>query len=310
MLSFSPSYIKAYENGDLLCKSEKAHKLLGNCNLCPRRCNVDRTKNEPGVCKTGVLAKVASYNAHFGEEAPLVGQNGSGTIFFSNCNLLCSFCQNYDISHEGWGREVTTAQLAEIMIQLQNSGCHNINFVTPSHIVPQLLSALIIAIEKGLKIPLVYNTSGYDRVHTLKLLEGVVDIYMPDFKFWDPDVARQTCNAGDYPEVARKALLEMHRQVGNLYIDADGLARRGVLVRHLVMPQNMAGTRDVMQFIARKISPDTYVNIMSQYRPCGRAADIDALDATIGVQEFKKAVEIAKDMGLTRLDGRPPFTRP
>lgn len=304
MPSCSPVYLKAYENGDLLRKSNAADNILRNCNLCPRHCNIDRSNDDLGICKTGQTAKVASFNAHFGEESPLVGQNGSGTIFFSHCNLLCSFCQNYDISHGGWGRKVTAQQLAGIMVQLQEMGCHNINFVTPSHVVPQILSALIIAVESGLNIPLVYNTSGYDRVQTLKLLEGIVDIYMPDFKFWNPAAAKQTCKAEDYPEVARAALLEMHRQVGDLCIDADALACRGVLVRHLVMPEDMAGTRNIMDFIATKISPDTYVNIMSQYRPCGRAAQTEALNRTIGTDEFKQAVEYAKDAGLTRLDGR------
>lgn len=306
MPSLSPAYLTAYENGELLSKSTEADALLANCNLCPRCCNVDRTKNELGVCGTGYLAEVASYNAHFGEEVPLVGRNGSGTIFFSHCNLLCNFCQNYDISHQGWGQATSSHQLAEIMIQLQNAGCHNINFVTPSHVVPQILSALIIAAEKGLNIPLVYNTSGYDRVRTLKLLEGVIDIYMPDFKFWDSAVAQATCNAKDYPEVVKKALTEMHRQVGDLYIDAGGLARRGLLVRHLVMPRNMAGTRDVMQFIFSRISPDTYVNIMSQYRPCGRAAEIESLKTAVSAAEFRQAIEIAKEVGINRLDGRPP----
>ena len=309
MSLFSPYYLTAYENGDLFQKTKKANKALQNCNLCPRRCHVDRTKEDLGICKTGRLAKVASYNAHFGEEAPLVGQNGSGTIFFSHCNLLCNFCQNHDISHKGWGEEVTTEQLAKIMLNLQNMGCHNINLVTPSHVVPQILSALITAIENGLNLPLVYNTSGYDCVHTLKLLDGLVDIYMPDFKFWDPKVAKLTCGVEDYPQVAQKALLEMHRQVGDLYIEKDGIAHKGLLVRHLVMPENLAGTRNIMEFIAKKISSNTYVNIMSQYRPCGQARNMKELNTIVKPKEFRQALKEAKTIGITRLDGRHPIFR-
>ncbi len=305
----SPVYLKSYKDGTLQDKAKTAAAALKNCELCPRRCLVDRSTNELGTCRTGASAKVASYNAHFGEEAPLVGENGSGTIFFSHCNLLCNFCQNYDISHGGWGEEVSPSRLAAVMLQLQGMGCHNINLVTPSHVVPQILAALIIAIGKGLHLPLVYNSSGYDRVKTLKLLDGVVDIYMPDFKFWDPDVAEQTCCARDYPHVARKALCEMHAQVGDLYIDSQGVARRGLLVRHLVMPQNLGGTRQVLEFIAQKISPNTYLNIMSQYRPCGDAYKIAALKSPVGTKEFRQAIEDAKELGFRRIDGRASIFR-
>lgn len=305
----SPVYLKTYANKELHKKVQIANEKLRRCTLCPRHCKVDRSRNELGSCHTGIHAKVASFNPHFGEEAPLVGEHGSGTIFFSNCNLLCNFCQNYEISHEGWGEEVTASQLAEIMLRLQQMGCHNINLVTPSHVVPQILSALIPAIEGGLYLPLVYNSGGYDRVETLNLLDGVIDIYMPDFKFWDPCAAKQTCNASDYPQVAQKALLEMHRQVGELCIDADGLARRGLLVRHLVMPHDMAGTRDVLTFIAHNISTDTYINLMSQYRPCGKAFEMEALNSTVGVAEFKQAINDAKAIGFSRIDGRAPIFR-
>ena len=308
MSTFTPAYIKAYEAGILFRKTEQANKALSYCNLCPRRCNVDRLKGELGFCKTGQLSIIASCNAHFGEEAPLVGQNGSGTIFFSHCNLRCNFCQNYDISHEGWGREVTAEQLAEMMLHLQNRGCHNINLVTPSHVVPQILCALTIAIKNGLKLPIVFNTSGYDRIHTLKLLDGVVDIYMPDFKFWDSDVAKRTCDAEDYPKVVQRSLLEMHRQVGDLRIDSDGITRRGLLIRHLVMPNNLAGSRNIMKFIVEKISPNTYVNVMSQYRPCGQASKINDLNTSIHPKEFKQVIEDAKKIGITRIDGRYPFS--
>ena len=276
--------------------------MLSRCTLCPRGCNVDRLSGDTGICNTQDEAMVSSYNPHFGEEAPLVGKNGSGTIFFTHCNLLCNFCQNYDISHEGHGQVVDDEQLAQMMLQLQNIGCHNINFVTPSHVVVQILSALEIAVDHGLSVPLVYNTGGYDKVETLKLLDGVFDIYMPDFKFWDSDIAQKTGNAGDYPEIARTAFVEMHRQVGDLVIDENGIAQRGLLVRHLVLPEDLAGTGSVMHFLVRDISPNTYVNIMSQYRPCGRASEIKELARSVSDTEYQKAVEAAKDEGITRLD--------
>ena len=275
---------------------------MGSCDLCPRQCHVNRLEGETGVCNTGQRAWISSFNAHFGEEAPLVGRNGSGTIFFTHCNLLCIFCQNFDISHEGHGQKVTDDQLASVMLSLQKQGCHNINFVTPSHVVPQILSAVNIAAQNGLAVPLVYNSSGYDSVETLKLLEGVIDIYMPDFKFWNPEVSAQACDAEDYPEVARRALLEMHRQVGDLVTDADGIAERGLLVRHLVLPQEMAGTRNVMRFIATELSTNTYVNIMAQYRPCGRAAEMPELATRPSQDELDSAVHAAKEEGILRLD--------
>jgi putative pyruvate formate lyase activating enzyme len=231
-----------------------------------------------------------------------VGQKGSGTIFFTHCNLLCNFCQNFDISHQGIGQPVSHRELADIMLRLQRSGCHNINLVTPSHVVPQILSALEIAVNEGLNIPLIYNSSGYDQVKTLKLLKGIVDIYMPDFKFWDPNVAEITCDATDYPEVARQAIQEMHAQVGDLKVDENGLALKGVLLRHLVLPDGLAGTREIMEFIARHVSPNTYVNIMPQYRPCGQAARMKALARPIRRLEYEKALQEAADMGIYRLD--------
>ena len=245
---------------------------------------------------------MSSYNPHFGEEDPLVGTHGSGTIFFTHCNLLCLFCQNFDISHQGTGRQISDDELAGLMLDLQNQGCHNINFVTPSHVVPQILSAVETAVPRGLSIPLVFNTGGYDRITTLKLLDGVIDIYLPDFKFWDSHVAEMTCQAGDYPKVAQKALVEMYRQVGGLQLDDAGVARRGLLIRHLVLPNGLAGTREVMRFIARHISPDSYVNIMSQYRPSGRAAETKGLDFHLPAKEYHLAVEDSKREGITRLD--------
>ena len=302
MTAFEPAYIRAYEKGVLQKRAAKAAGLLKACILCPRKCGVDRLDGETGFCKTGQLAWVSSYSPHFGEEAPLVGTHGSGTIFFTHCNLLCLFCQNFDISHQGQGQEVTYNELASLMLALQNQGCHNINFVTPSHVVPQILAALEIAIERGLNVPLVFNSGGYDRVATLKLLDGIVDIYMPDFKFWDPQVAEASCQAPDYPEVARRALAEMHRQVGDLQIDDDGIGRRGLLIRHLVLPRGLAGTREVMRFIARSISPSSYVNVMSQYRPCGRAAELQGLESHLSVEDYRLAVQAAEAEGISRLD--------
>ena len=301
-MSYSPVYIETYKKGFLKYKIKQAYKLLENCFLCPRKCGVNRLRNEKGICKTGKKAIVSSYNAHFGEEAPLVGKYGSGTIFFTNCNLLCIFCQNYDISHEGNGYEVTDKELAGMMLKLQNNGCHNINFVTPSHVVPQILSALEIAVEAGLSIPLIYNSGGYDNVGTLKILEGVFDIYMPDFKFWDSEIAELVCNASDYPNVVRKAISEMYRQVGDLMVDRTGIARRGLLIRHLVLPNNQAGTKEVAEFISDNISKNTYINVMSQYRPCGKAYEKEELSNYLARNEFEDALIAAKEAGLFRFD--------
>ena len=300
MAAFQPAYIETKEKGLLRDKISEARALLKSCEICPRACGVDRLSGELGECSTGEEALVSSFNPHFGEEPPLVGAFGSGTIFFSHCNLKCNFCQNYEISHEGSGDECGLGQLAGMMLILQNNGCHNINFVTPTHVMPQILPALDMAIDGGLRIPLVYNSSGYDNVETLKLLEGVIDIYMPDFKFWDPAVAEQTCNAPDYPEVAQKAVAEMHRQVGDLQVDENGIATRGLLLRHLVMPSGMAGTPEVMSFIANHVSKNTFVNIMDQYRPCGKAYEVKGLGEAVSGAEFSKAVQEAKDAGITR----------
>nr|WP_319494953.1 radical SAM protein [uncultured Desulfobacter sp.] len=300
MTVFQPAYIKTKEKGQLREKISQARQLLKSCEICPRACKVDRFSGELGECATGDEAMVASFNPHFGEEPPLVGAFGSGTIFFSHCNLKCNFCQNYDISHNGDGDECGLGQLAGMMLILQNNGCHNINLVTPTHVVPQILSALDMAIDGGLRIPLVYNSSGYDKVETLKLLEGIVDIYMPDFKFWDPAVAQQTCNAPDYPEVAQKAVSEMYRQVGDLQVDENGIATRGLVLRHLVMPGGMAGTQAVMSFIADHISKNTYVNLMDQYRPCGKAHEVKGLETPVSETEFNQAVQEAKEAGISR----------
>jgi putative pyruvate formate lyase activating enzyme len=299
-----PSYIQAYKTGLLKDRAAMFTDALRDCTLCPRECHADRLSGDLGICKTGALAVVSSYMPHFGEESPISGTRGSGTIFFTHCNLLCNFCQNFDISHEGRGQPVTPRELADMMLTLQAIGCHNINFVTPTHVVPQILQALVPAIEDGLSIPLVYNSGGYDRVSTLQQLEGIVDVYMPDFKFWDPDIAADICDAQDYPGIAKEAVREMHRQVGDLKINAAGIAEKGLLIRHLVMPHGLAGTRRIMEFLAREVSPDTYVNIMPQYRPCGKAWENPLLERPIEMFEFRTAVQDAMDAGLSRLDRR------
>ncbi len=297
---FTPAYLEAHNTGALSRKANKSAALLENCTLCPRQCLVNRAAGETGICHTGKNARVSSIHAHFGEEPPLVGTHGSGTIFFTGCNLMCNFCQNWDISHEGYGQEVSDRELAEMMLALQENGCHNINFVTPSHVVPQILSAIEKAAQKGLNLPLVYNSSGYDRAETLAMIDGIIDIYMPDFKFWDENTAEMTCDARDYPETARTALAEMHRQVGDLVISKDGLAHRGLLVRHLVIPEDIAGTRQIMRFIARRISKNTYVNVMSQYRPAGRAQDVPALSRPLSASEYRQALAVAREEGIVR----------
>ena len=297
-------YIEAYRSGKLREALRRSSEWMKKCTLCPRMCRVDRMAGEKGFCRTGKFAVVASYGPHYGEEQPLVGRGGSGTVFFSHCNLSCEFCQNYDISHGGEGVPAGPEELAQIMLFLQKRGCHNINFVTPSHVIQPILGALVIAVESGLNVPLVYNCGGYERVSALKLLDGIVDIYMPDFKFWDPGAAQELCDAPDYPERARKALREMHRQVGDLVLNGSGVAQRGILVRHLVMPNRLAGTREIFDFIAKEISPGTYVNIMDQYHPCGRAVVNSAINRRITSAEFLEALDAASKAGLRRLDDR------
>ncbi len=295
-------YLALYREGNLDERIAEAQQRLSPCRVCPRHCKVDRLSDEKGICQTGVKAVVSSYAPHFGEESPLVGSGGSGTIFFTHCNLLCIFCQNYEISHLGQGIETDPGQLAAMMVSLQRQGCHNINFVTPSHVVPQILVALPKAIEKGLTVPLVYNSSGYDSLETLKLLEGIVDIYMPDFKFWDKDLAKRYAKAPDYPEVAQKAILEMYRQVGDLVMDDEGVAVKGLLVRHLVMPGSLEETGEILRFLAREVSVDTYVNVMDQYRPYGEACHCPPIDRTLTGGEYQQALKLARDAGLQRLD--------
>ncbi len=298
-----PAYVDSLNSGDLAKKVKIAKAALSHCRLCPRQCSVDRLNGVTGVCRTEDRALVASAHPHLGEEPELVGYHGSGTIFFTHCNLGCSFCQNSDISRGGIGQRADDGALADIMLDLQALGCHNINFVTPTHVAPQILAAVHIAAEKGLRVPLVYNSSGYDAVSTLKMLEGVVDIYMPDFKFWDTPIAAATCDAPDYPEIARAAIREMHRQVGVLQTDARGIARRGMIVRHLVLPADLAGTAAVARFIATELDPETYVNVMPQYHPCGERSAIDEMNRRLKPSEFAAAVAAARAAGLTRLSG-------
>jgi putative pyruvate formate lyase activating enzyme len=308
--SHEPAYLALHRRGELLARAREALDSLQACTCCPRACEADRLSEPSGVCQTGRYARVSSYFPHHGEEDCLRGWGGSGTIFFTRCNLRCVFCQNYDISHIAPGVEVPPTRLAEMMLELQAAGCHNINWVTPSHVVPQLLEALTLAAEAGLRLPIVYNTSAYDALETLQWLDGVVDIYMPDFKIWAPENAHRYLTARDYPAAARLALLEMHRQVGDLTFDSHGLAVRGVLVRHLVMPGQVAGTRQILQFLAGELSTHTYVNVMAQYRPAGKVSRSRFGEINRGVsrEEYDSAVSLATELGL-RLDQRHSLAR-
>jgi putative pyruvate formate lyase activating enzyme len=296
-----PAYLKTKAQGLLTEKIAALGERMESCDLCPRECRVDRFQGSDGFCRTGSKARVASFNPHFGEESPLVGKNGSGTIFFSGCNLGCLFCQNEDISLGGQGTEIGADRLAGIMLRLQEMGCHNINLVTPTHQVLPIMEALEIAIGEGLRLPLVYNCGGYESVATLKLLDGIVDIYMPDFKFGEPGPAEKYTDAGDYPDRAGEALTEMHAQVGDLTLDDRGVARQGLLVRHLVLPRGLAGTKKVTEFVAG-LSKATYTNIMAQYRPCGRTGEFPEMARAITGEEHRGAVKDAFKAGLTRLD--------
>ncbi|HOK70694.1 MAG TPA: radical SAM protein [Bacillota bacterium] len=295
-----PSCVGLYRTGELARRAEEAVRRLSRCVICAQACNVNRIEGELGFCRTGRLAVVSSAGRHFGEEDVLVGTGGSGTIFFANCNLACVFCQNYDISACGFGKEVSRRRLADMMLSLQAKGCHNINLVSPSHVVPQVLEALVLAVEEGLRLPLVYNTGGYDALSTLKLLDGIVDIYMPDFKFADADDAERFSAAPRYPTVAQAAIREMNRQVGDLVVDEDGVARRGLILRHLVMPGKLDDTREIMRFVVRDISRDTYVNVMGQYRPAHLASRYPELSRALGISEHQRAIEIAREEGLYR----------
>lgn len=295
-----PSYLNL-SSKELQARVEALFEILGNCRICPRNCKVNRLKNEKGYCQLGYLPAVSSHQPHFGEESVLVGEKGSGTIFFTSCNLSCVYCQNFEISQQRIGKEISFERLAEMMIELQKMGCHNINLVTPTPQAAQIVKALAIAIKKGLKIPLVYNTSAYDSVETLKLLDGIVDIYMPDTKYSDDSLAVKYSNAPHYFSVMKKAIKEMHRQVGDLIVSKEGMAERGLVVRHLVLPNNLAGSEKIFAFLVREISPDTFLNIMDQYYPCWKAYNYPELSRRITAGEFEEAVELAKQAGLKNL---------
>jgi putative pyruvate formate lyase activating enzyme len=301
--AFTPAYLLLAESGELARRKETAYAHLADCDLCARYCHVNRfTGTKGAVCRTGEHAVVHSYGPHHGEENPLRGWNGSGTIFFSWCNLRCVYCQNWEISHKGMGQEVTPDELAQMMLALQARGCHNINLVSPSHVVAQIIAAVEIAVHRGLRLPLVYNTGGYDSIEALQLLDGVIDIYMPDMKYGDSRIARTYSKVRNYVAVNQAAVKEMHRQVGDLVLDEHGIAQHGLLVRHLVLPEGLAGTRSVLAFLAREISPNTYLNLMDQYHPCYRADEYPCLSRSITTEEFSEALSLARQYGLTRLE--------
>lgn len=302
---FEPAYLSLYRTGELKKRTAQATESLASCEICPRACHENRLLDELGICKIGRYARVDNYFPHMGEENCLRGWRGSGTLFFSRCNLRCQFCQNFEISHIGNGAETSPHELAMMMLALQEAGCHNINLVTPDHVVPQILEALLLAVDGGLRLPLVYNSSSYISMQALQLLDGVVDIYMPDFKIWDSALALKYLAAKNYPQAARCAIKEMYRQVGDLKLDENGLARRGVLVRHLVMPRNVAGTREVMKFLAREVSVHTYINLMNQYAPAARVSQekLPEINRSITGQEYADAIAFARKAGLHRFDG-------
>jgi putative pyruvate formate lyase activating enzyme len=302
---WEPGYAKLEREGKLGQRVKQAYAILERCELCPRRCGVNRAKGEKGFCRAPARAVIYSAHPHFGEEEPISGQNGSGTIFISHCNLRCVFCQNWPIAHEGRGREVSDEEFAGMMLELQRIGCHNINIVTPTHVMPHILGAVQTACRKGLRLPLFYNTSGYERVEILKILDGIVDIYKPDMKYSDGSWAEKySSGAGDYPEVARKAILEMHRQVGVLKSDENGFAVRGLLIRHLVMPNRIAGTESFVRWVAENLPKNTYVNILAQYRVEYKAYEYPELARGITAEEFLEAMEMAQKYGLINLDSK------
>jgi putative pyruvate formate lyase activating enzyme len=293
-----PSYIDAYKQGTLAQRSRDVLQMLEHCTICPRKCGSNRLRGEKGFCRTGRLAVICSYFAHHGEEPPISGEHGSGTIFFSGCNLGCLYCQNYQFSQKDEGRPMEAQELADCMLSLQKEGCHNINLVTPTHVMPQILEALLLAVGDGLNIPIVYNTSGYELTETLKILEGIVDIYLPDMRYSREEPARLYSHAADYPHVNRAAIKEMHRQVGAAVFDNEGIIRNGMIIRHLVLPQDTSGTEEILRFIAEEISPETYISFMSQYFPAYLASHHPPLDRRLHLEEFEQAVAYLKKFGL------------
>ena len=293
-----PSYLEAYQSGKLQQIADKAFDMLGSCCICPRKCKVNRKEDKLGFCKTGSKAKVCSFMSHQGEEPPISGRNGSGTIFFSQCNMACVYCQNYEFSQEGQGKEVGPEELAGLMLQLQEMKCHNINFVTPTHVMPQILKALLLAIPKGLNIPLVYNTGGYELPEIIGMLDGIVDIYLPDARYGDNASAIKYSSAADYVKYNQGALKEMHRQVGIANIDKKGIMTRGVIIRNLVLPNGVSGTEVVMKFISQEISPESYVSLMSQYLPYYKAKGFVDIARRLKEGEYAKAQDIMHEFGL------------
>ncbi len=301
---FEPAYLKLHKTGELKNRAEKLWAMMESCRLCPRECGVNRLEGMKGFCRTpGATLVVSSFMPHFGEERPLVGRGGSGTIFFTHCSLRCVFCQNWEISQLGRGFDRQEDELAEMMLRLQRTGCHNINLVTPTHYSASILKGLDIAAGKGLRLPVVYNTCGWESLEILRLLDGIVDIYLPDFKFWDDDIsARLTAGAKNYPELTREAILEMHRQVGVAKPAEGGIMQRGLMIRHLVMPNNKGGSEKIIEWIAEHLPKDTYVNIMAQYNPLYKAYDYPEISRRITREEYQTVVRRAKQMGLTNLD--------
>jgi putative pyruvate formate lyase activating enzyme len=310
-----PSYLRLLVSGELEERAKRLHRILGSCELCPRKCRVNRIEGETGYCGSGKDLTISSYGPHFGEEAPLVGRNrlvsvlsgfgvqptgGSGTIFLTHCNLLCVYCQNFEISHLKYGRIVSETQVAEYALELQERGCHNINFVTPTHFAPQIVNSIKIAAERGLHLPVVWNCGGYENVRIIELLEGIVDIYMPDIKYSSSSSAEMFSDAADYFTRCKESVKEMYRQVGDLKQDENGVAERGLLIRHLVLPNDLAGSEEVLRFIAEELSRNTFVNVMSQYRPEGRAHHFEELNRRPTQTEFTSAIEIACQLQLTR----------
>jgi len=299
---YEPGYLNLHRSGELKRRGEELWEIMESCRLCPRECRVNRIKGEKGFCRADSKLIISSYHPHFGEEAPLVGTRGSGTIFFTNCGLRCVFCINWEVSQGGEGKERTIEELADMMLNLQKLGCHNINVVTPTHYSAHIILALDIAAGKGLRIPFVYNTCGWEKLEILKLLDGVVDIYLPDFKYWDSAMAEKYSGAPGYPAVTKKALLEMHRQVGVAKPAKNGLMYRGLMIRHLVMPNNVGGSKEVIKWIAESLPKDTYVNIMSQYRPMYKAFDFPQIARRLTKEEYREVVDYARELGLTNLD--------
>ena len=301
---FEPAYLKLHQSGELEKRADELWAIMKSCRLCPRRCGVNRLKGMSGVCRApGTELVISSFHPHFGEERPLVGRGGSGTIFFSHCNLRCAFCQNFEIALLGRGDERSIDEFARMMLALQEIGCHNINLVTPTHYSAHILKAIDVAAGRGLRLPIVYNTSGWERREIVEMLDGIVDIYLPDYKYWDSDMsAKYSAEAGSYPEVTGKAILEMHRQVGVAKPAQDGIMQRGLMIRHLVMPNNTGGSENVMEWIAGNLPKDTYVNIMAQYTPVYKAYDYPEISRRVTRDEYVKVVTKAKELGLTNLD--------